>query len=366
MAKPKVLFIGELNRELVQFKHFQSKYNCIFIQLTTREQFINDLINKYHDIVAIYGAWLGFLPIGGFRTVIDYVPRLLKIIAFCSVGYDHEDAKILQQHGITLTNVPSDGAAGPVADLVLYLTLTSFRQFHMYGNELLKNPHTVDLRYQLNQNDFDSQSGKVISGGSDGGVGSGYDFGHYLNHRANTSPRGHNVVIIGFGKIGQTIGKKLYDIGMKINYIKRNKLTSLQEHNLGYPVEYYSKIIDIPQKIDLIIIACPATPETYHLINKTVIQLIKNPFRIINIGRGTIIDENSLVEGLKLGKILFAGLDVFENEPKIHPELLGRDDVVLTPHIGASTVENFDYTAAKALENIDQIITQGKCLNRVN
>ena len=65
-------------------------------------------------------------------------------------------------------------------------------------------------------------------------------------------------------------------------------------------------------------------PETFHLINKSVIELIKPPFRIINIGRGTVIDENSLVEGLKLGKILFAGLDVFENEPKIHPELRKR------------------------------------------
>lgn len=364
MTKPKVLFIGELNRQLPQFKNFQLKYDCIFIELTTRDEFINDLKTKYHDIVAIYGAWLGFLPIGGFRTVINEYcpPPKLKIIAFCSVGYDHEDAKVLLDHGIALTNVPSDGAAGPVADLVLYLTLTSFRQFHMYGNELLKNPHTVDLRYQLNQNDFDSQHGKVTT--SSGGV-SGYDFGHYLNHRANTSPRGHNVTIIGFGKIGQTIGKKLHDIGMKITYVKRNKLTSLQEHNLGYPVEYHCKINDVP-KIDLIVIACPATPETFHLINKSVIELIKTPFRIINIGRGTVIDEDSLVEGLKLGKILFAGLDVFENEPKIHPELLGRDDVVLTPHVGASTVENFDYTAAKALENIDQIITQGKCLNRVN
>ena len=360
MTKPKVLFIGELNQSLSQFLYFQSKYECIFYEITTREQFIHDLQDKFNDIVAIYGAWLGFTLIGGYRTVIDYSPPNLKIIAFCSVGYDHDDAEILRNHGITLSNVPSDGAAEPVADLALYLALSSFRQFHMYSKNLPSIPNTIDLRYQLADSEFDHERGKVLRT-----PGTGYNFGHYLNQRPNLSPRGHNVAIIGFGKIGQTIGKKLHDIGMKVNYIKRNKLLPHQELALDYPVTYHQKLTDV-KNIDLIVIACPATPETHHLINSTVIDSLSQPFRIINIGRGTVIDEEALVQGLKSGKVLFAGLDVFENEPSIHPELIGREDVILTPHIGASTVENFDYTAIKALENIHKVIETGACDHRVN
>ena len=102
------------------------------------------------------------------------------------------------------------------------------------------------------------------------------------------------------------------------------------------------------------------------MLDEKEFRMMKDRVGVINLSRGGALNEVALIEAIDHGKVAFAGLDVFENEPKIHPELLGRDDVVLTPHVGASTVENFDYTAAKALENIDQIITQGKCLNRVN
>lgn len=362
MTKPQVLFIGELNRSLPQFQHFQTKFECIFAPITTRDDFIEKLQTEYKDIVAIYAAWLGFIPIGGFRTVIDHVPKSLKVVAFCSVGYDHEDAEIMKDHGIIMTNVPSDGAADPVADLVLYNTITSFRQFQMYTQSLKEINHTISIRDQFSdRGQFDQVNGTPTRTGD----GKSYYFGHYINNRPCLSPRGRHVTIIGFGKIGQTIGKKLSDIGMNVTYIKRNKLSLEQESQLGYPVSYATEIQQVPQ-IDLIVIACPATPETNHMINANVINSLPNPVRIVNIGRGSIIDEQALVDGLKSGKVLFAGLDVFEMEPTIHPDLLNRQDVVLTPHIGASTVENFDYTATRALENIENIIDGGEGLSRVN
>ncbi|KAK6875214.1 putative 2-hydroxyacid dehydrogenase, partial [Candida tropicalis] len=180
MGKPKVLFIGELNQSLRQFKHFQTKYECIFTELTTKEQLVKDLQTKYNDIVAIYGAWLWlwFLEIGGFRSIIEHAPKSLKIIAFCSVGYDHKDAEIMKQHDIIMTNVPSDGAAEPVADLALYLAISSFRQFQMYNKTVKDIPNTLDIRYQLSKNEFDHNEGKVVRS-----EGNGYEFGHYLNKR---------------------------------------------------------------------------------------------------------------------------------------------------------------------------------------
>lgn len=364
MTKQQVLFVGDLNRSLSEFKKFQSKYECLEYTLTTKDQFIADLKTKFSHISAIYGAWLGFVPIGGFRTVIDHAPSSLKVLAFCSVGYDHQDADELAKRGIAMTNVPSVGAAEPVSDLVVYFTITGFRQLHMYTKQQLsKIPDTIDIRYKLANERFNQQGGQLNMS-----LGKGYDFGEKINQRPNLSPRGHNAVIVGFGQIGQLIGKKLNQLGMNITYVKRSKLGKEEEEKLGYEATYASTILNATQQrdVDLIVIACPATPETHHLVNAAVIDSVSKPFRIINIGRGTVADEEALLNGLDLGKILFAGLDVFENEPAINEKLINRDDVVLTPHIGASTLENFDYTATKALENIDNILEGGAGINKVN
>ncbi|KAI5965912.1 uncharacterized protein KGF55_001276 [Candida pseudojiufengensis] len=366
MSKKQVLFVGELNKSLPQYKEFQEKYECIDYTIISRDQLLLDLYTKYKDIYAIYGAWLGFMQIGGFREILKYYkPKNLKIISYCSVGYDHIDAKALSKKDIVMTNVPSDGAALPVADLVLFLTITSFRQFQMYSNQYTKVPYTIQLRYRLANEPFDKEQGEVKL--KPNGV-IGYDFGEYLNKRPNLNPSGHRVVIIGFGQIGKLIGLKLSQLGMQVTYIKRNKLKSEEESKLDYKATYASSLNEaIDQgKVDLIVIACPLTHETHHLLNSEIIDKIPNPFRIINIGRGPIIDESALLVGLKSGKILFAGLDVFETEPAINPELIGRDDVYLTPHIGASTVENFDYTAIEAMRNIDLVLQGNEAVNKVN
>lgn len=117
----------------------------------------------------------------------------------------------------------------------------------------------------------------------------------------------------------------------------------------------------------MIIIVRPGTPSTRHLVNQELIDKMEKPFRIINIGRGFVIDEDALVRGLKKGKILFAGLDVFEREPSIHPALVNRQDVVLTPHIGSGIAENYKYTAEVSMENIVTVLfNRNRPLTRVN
>lgn len=356
-SKPKVLFIGDLNESLPEYKQFQTKFECIKYEITTEEQLINDFKTKFTDIQAIYGAWLGFVLIGGFKNnILQNSPPNLKVISVCSVGYDPYDTEAMRKRGIILTNVPSIGAAEPVADLVLYNTLASFRNFKIVSKNFNKNMnHTVKQRIILGKGQFVSDTGLV----KPNLVDEGYEFGHTVVGRENLSPRNHHVVIIGFGNIGQTIGKKLSDIGMIVHYVKRNQLSSEQESILPYKVIYHKSLDEITQFVDLIVVACPGTPETKHLINSQVIDSIDKPFRIINIGRGSVIDEQALVNGLKQGKVVFAGLDVFEDEPKVHPDLFDRDDVSLTPHIGASTVENFDFTAVTALQNIENVLLDG-------
>lgn len=365
-TKPKVVFLGDLNFDLRQFKHFLEKYECIRYNIpSTREEIILDFKTKFHDIVAIYGAWLGFELVGGFRDeLVEAAPASLKVISICSVGHNIYDSFQMKKKGILLTNVPADGAAESVADLVLYNTLAAFRNFNISLNFLRpENNNTGAARAEFYASEFDMSSGKLGPGAL---KPKDFSFGEHVAGRPSLNPRGHDVVIVGFGNIGQTIGQRLSLVGMRIHYVKRTPLSLAEEQELGYPVTYHKSVTDTRLFADLVVISCPATPQTFHLLNKDVFDVFEKPIRVINIGRGSVIDEQALVDALKSGKVIFAGLDVFEKEPGVHPELYGRQDVVLTPHIGASTVENFDHTAVCAMKNIEAVLDGKDPLTPVN
>ncbi|ODV94138.1 hypothetical protein PACTADRAFT_44939 [Pachysolen tannophilus NRRL Y-2460] len=347
ITKPKVLFLGDLNEDLIEYKEFKQKFDCIFTTLTTREQLVKDFQTKYSNIQAIYGSWLGFHLIGGFnKELIENAPLNLKIITVCSVGYDGYDIESMTNKGIILTNTPSIGA-DHVADTVLYFTLSSFRFFQNFQNELKFTKNTIKSRIKLQQNNHLNENN--------------YAFGHIINKNFKiNSPKDKNVIIVGFGNIGIKIAKRLFSIGMKINYVKRNKLSKLQELNLGFPVNFFPNLKEAAPIADLIILALPGSPETRHMLNKNIIDLLPTNSRIINVGRGSIINEKDLIEALENGKISFAGLDVFENEPQVPQALLNKENVICTPHIAGSTVENFDESAIYCLKNIENVLLQGK------
>ncbi|KAI5963344.1 uncharacterized protein KGF55_003136 [Candida pseudojiufengensis] len=350
--KQKVLFLEKPRIE--ELKRFETLFECIYYQVTTVEQCVKDFQSKFKDIEAIYCGWMGFSQLGGFRgKLISFAPRNLKIITTCTVGHDHFDTKELTERGIILTNVPSNLAFEAVADMVLYNTIASFRNFKLYELNFKDEFTTTGvLRSSLIEGKFNKLEGKAEMKPELKG-----SFGEKCCGRANLSPRNHDVVIVGFGNIGRLIGKRLDLIGMNVHYVKRNKLTDSEEKNLGYNVTYHPTIEDTKEFADLIVIACPGSPSTKHIINSRIIDNMKKPFRIINIGRGSCIDENALIQGLKNGKILFAGLDVFENEQTtVNPELIGRQDVVLTPHIGSATTENYAHTALTSIENIETVL----------
>lgn len=361
--KQKVLFLER--PQVAKLEDFESKFECLYYSITTLEQMIVDFQTKFTDIVAIYCGWTGFAPIGGLKgKLLDSVPESLRVVTTCSIGYDIFDVEGLSEKGIILTNVPSTIASEAVADLVLYNTINSFRNIKFYEQFTGKEhfAHTGILRQSLLHAQFDQENGTPIV---EPVFGSSY--GHSCCNRENLSPRSHNAVIVGFGNIGELIGARLSCIGMNIHYVKRNRLSESHEKSLGYKVTYHSSLEETTKFADLIIIACPGSPTTRHLINKNLIDKMEKPFRIINIGRGFVINEDDLVQGLKNGKVLFAGLDVFEREPTIHPELINRQDVVLTPHIGSGIAENYKYTADVAMENIETVIfSYDKPLTRVN
>ncbi|KAI5957999.1 hypothetical protein KGF57_002807 [Candida theae] len=350
--KQKVLFLEAPNKEVLQ--HFEQLFECIYYELSTVEQCIHDFQHRFHDIEAIYCGWPGFAPLGGFKgKLIDFAPKNLKIVTTCSIGYDHFDVEAMAAKGIVLTNSPSTMAYDAVAELVLYNTIASFRNFKIYEQNFSKDRYTQTgmLTKSLVAAKFDQEKGVAVSTPL---LGSSY--GKSCCQRANSSPRNHHAVIVGFGNIGQSIATRLHSVGMIIHYVKRKRLSDEEEQKLGVPITYHKTLSDTTEFADLVVIACPGTPMTRHMVDKKLIDKMAKQFRIINVGRGSVIDEVALVDGLKSGKVLFAGLDVFEEEPHVHPELLDRQDVVLTPHIGSASTENYNFTAINCLENIEAVL----------
>lgn len=363
MKKQQVLFVGRVNKETAEYRDFAATFQCIEYEITTLEQLILDFQTKLKDVEAIYGNWGGFDSLGGFRgKVLEFCPPNLKIVGMCQLGYDNYDFAGMAAKGIVLTNVPTPLAYESVANLALYNTILSFRNFKIFEQSITHSFANTNLvRNSLIHGIFDQEEGKAFITPR-----VGISFADSVCGREIKSPRGNNVVIVGFGSIGKLIGQRLSSIGMKISYVKRTRLSEEEVSSLGYQATYYQSIYDCTFA-DLVIIACPGTPATKHLFNGKVIEAMDHPFRVINIGRGTVVDENALVKGLKLGKVLFAGLDVFEEEPTIHRELIGRQDVVLTPHVGSSTTDLFNYTAYKTMENIRIVLNDSREeITRVN
>lgn len=153
---------------------------------------------------------------------------------------------------------------------------------------------------------------------------------------------GKKVGILGLGRIGTAIAKRAEAFSCPVSYYSRT-----QKPELKY------KYLEFASYCEILVVACPLTEETRHIINREVIDALGPKGVLINIGRGTLVDEPELVSALVEGRIAGAGLDVFENEPEVPEELFGLDNVVLLPHVGTSTVETEDAMADLVVANLE-------------
>ncbi|GMN57882.1 hypothetical protein TIFTF001_026985 [Ficus carica] len=157
---------------------------------------------------------------------------------------------------------------------------------------------------------------------------------------------GKRIGIVGMGKIGIEVAKRLQVFGCSIAYTSRNKKPSI-----SYPV--YSTVQELAESSDAIILCCGLNDQTRHIVNKKVLSALGKEGVVINIGRGALIDEKELVRCLVGGEIGGAGLDVFENEPYVPKELFALDNVVLCPHRAVHTPESFQASAEIAIANLE-------------
>ncbi len=242
--------------------------------------------------------------------------KRLKLIANFGNGVDNLDLVTAEEKKILVTNTP-DVLTDDTADLVLTMILMICR--------------CVGIA-QL----------KLISGNWNG-WGPSETLGEKIS--------GKKIGIIGMGRIGQAVAKRCSSVGIRINYHNRKRLPKKIEklHN----ATYWKNLEEMLKTMDIISIHCPYTPETFHLLSKKRLSLLKKNSIIINTSRGEIIDETELAELLNKKKIWGAGLDVFEHEPQITQKLFEAKNVVLLPHISSATKQSRIAMGMRVIKNIE-------------
>jgi lactate dehydrogenase-like 2-hydroxyacid dehydrogenase len=237
-------------------------------------------------------AVTGLVPTNG--AVLAHYPKL-EIISSFGVGYDHIDARYAAEHNIMVTNTP-DVLTEEVADTALGLFIATAREF-IPADRYLRSGLWLTQPYPLS-------------------VG---------------SLRDRKVGMVGMGRIGQAIGRRLDASLVPVVYHSRNPAA-------GVAYTHYPNLIEMAKAVDTLIVITPGGATTANLINAEVMSALGPRGIIVNVARGSVIDEPALIAALKSGTILAAGLDVFAQEPKVPDELRAMQNVVLLPHIGSASV----------------------------
>lgn len=233
--------------------------------------------------------------------LMDAIGPQLKIISNYAVGFDNIDIKAATDRGIIVTNTPSDEVNEAVAEHTWALTLALSRRIVEADEAIRKGKYK------------------------------GWEPDNFLG----TSLIGKTLGIIGLGRIGSMVARRAKGYNMKVLYNKHEPDPEA-EKELGIE---FSSLDNLLSSADIVSLHVPLTDQTRYMMDSASLEKMKKGSFLVNTARGPIIREKALVEALKTGHLAGVGLDVFENEPNIDPELIARQNVVLTPHIASATVE---------------------------
>ncbi len=252
----------------------------------------------------------------------------VKLVANVAVGYDNIDLNEAITRGIIVSNTPGV-LTETTADLAFTLILSAARR-------------STNAESFLRQGRWQRFALDLLLGTD-------------VHHKT--------LGIIGFGRIGQAVARRALGFSMKVLYTQRNRVNEALESELK--AKYVSKD-ELFNSADFISINCPLMPETRHLISHQEFKAMKPSAILINTSRGPVVDEAALVQALKDGTIYGAGLDVYENEPAIHPGLLELDNVTLLPHIGSATIETRTAMGQLAVDAVNNSFHKRMPSNLVN
>jgi gluconate 2-dehydrogenase len=253
----------------------------------------------------------------------------LKIVANMAVGFNNFDVPAMTAHGVLATNTP-DVLTETTADFGFALLMATARRV-CESEHYLRAGQWKQWRYDL---------------------------------FAGAEVHGSTLGILGMGRIGQGVAKRgAHGFGMKVIYHNRSRLSPELEAECG--ASYVSKA-ELLAQADHLVLVLPYSAESHHAIGAAEIAQMKPTATLVNVARGGIVDDAALAKALRERRIAAAGLDVFEGEPKVHPDLLTVPNVVLTPHIASATVPTRLAMATLAADNLIGFLVHGKPLTPLN
>jgi glyoxylate reductase len=249
------------------------------------------------------------------EEVITAAGPQLKLIANFGAGVDHIDVPAAAAKGIIVTNTPGV-LTEDTADLTMALIMAALRRMVEGAN--------------------------VVQAGGFEGWTPTWMLGRRLY--------GKRLGIVGMGRIGQALARRARAFGLSVHYHNRKPVSPRIAEDLD--ATYWESLDQMLARVDIVSVNCPHTPATYHLLSARRLKLLQPHAVLVNTARGEIIDEGALAELLKAGQIAGAGLDVYEHEPRINPNLMHLPNVVLLPHMSSATIEGRIDMGEKVIVNI--------------
>ncbi|OJV80526.1 NAD(P)-dependent oxidoreductase [Proteiniphilum sp.] len=282
------------------------------------------------EVLGIISDYEVLVPNFSFYTDKEIMDRAVKLelISNWGVGFNNIDVDYATQKGIVVTNIPNS-TREPTAEFAFALLLAAGRRIGYYDRKL-RTPEGVSWGVY-------AESGMQVHGKILG--------------------------IIGMGRIGQSLARRAVASGMEIIYHNRHRLDEIIEQ--PYKARYVS-FEELLKTADYISLNAPYTSQTHHMIGEEQLNMMKPTTVFINTARGSMVDERALAKALKENRIWAAGLDVFENEPHILPELLELDNVVLAPHAATKTIEDRINMSVEMTQNIVGFYEGTYPVSRVN
>ena len=275
-------------------------------------------VEEVHSMVRGAEAALTLLTTKVDDAFLDAAGPQLKVVANVAVGYNNIDVAACARRGVVCTNTPGV-LTEATADIAMALVLMATRRLGE-GERVIRSrtPWQWGMFYML---------------------GSGI--------------QGRRLGIVGMGDIGKALARRARAFGMTIAYSNRKPVSPSVEAELA--AEFMS-LDELLATSDVISLNCPYSPSTHHLIGARELDLMKSSAILVNTARGPIVDEAALVHALESNQIAGAGLDVFENEPTVHPGLRSLENAVLIPHLGSATVETRAAMARLAAHNAVNVL----------